>query len=142
MHLHQPGSAGVATKPPFEIVIDTQAGIIRAVLRGLWTMDNVAAFGGGMYAAVMEIAPLHPIFGLLSDSTAFPVQTLEVASEFARLAEEGNRGRSGPTAIVVSSTLNKLQVRRMFPDPRVHVFTDVAEAGAWLDGELRAARAG
>ena len=142
MHLRQSGRANVATEPSFEIIVDTQAGIIRTVLRGLWTMEDVTAFSGGMFAAVQEIAPLQPVFGLLSDSTAFPVQTLEVANEFARLAEEGNRGRSGPTAIIVGSTLNKLQVRRMFPDPRVHVFTDFTEAEAWLDGELRAARAG
>lgn len=131
----------MAELPPFEIDVDQDAGVIRTVLRGLWTMDDLAGFSAGMFAAVQEIAPRHPVFGLISDSTLFQVQTLEVSVEFARLAEEGNRGRSGPTAIVVGSMLNKFQAKRMFPDPRVHIFTEYDAAQHWLDKQLTAARA-
>jgi hypothetical protein len=127
--------------PPFEIAVDQEAGVIRTVLRGLWTMEDVTAFSAGMFAAVQEIAARHPAFGMISDSTLFQVQRADVSEEFARLAAEGNRGRSGPTAIVVGSMLNKFQAKRMFPDPRVHVFTEHEAAQRWLDKELAAARA-
>ena len=130
------------TAPPFEITVDNDAGLIRTVLRGFWTMGDLMAFGAGMYDAVQTVAARHRVFALLSDSTGFKVQSAEVSEGFEKMTAAGAAMHSGPTAIIVGSTLNKLQADRIFTDPRVRVFIDAAEARRWVDEQLAAARAG
>ena len=131
----------MAGQPPFEIHVDQETAIVRTVLRGFWTMDDLTAFGAGMYEAVQAIAARHPIFALLSDSTRFKVQSPEVSDGFAHMMAVGSRAHSGPTAIIVGSILNKLQAERVFTDPRVRIFTDPAAARLWVEEELAAAQA-
>ena len=124
---------------PFEIHVDEAAGIIRTVLRGFWTLDDLHAFGRGMFEAVGRVARRHAVFALMSDSSAFKIQSAEVGDAFAKMMEQGNRAHTGPTAIVVGSRLNKLQAERLFGDPNVRVFIDADEARGWVDAELAAA---
>jgi hypothetical protein len=125
---------------PFEIHVDEAAGIVRTVLRGFWTLEDLAAFGRGMFAAVGRVAPRHAVFALMSDSSAFKIQSAEVGEAFAKMMDQGNRAHAGPTAIVVGTTLNKLQAERLFTDPRVRVFIEAADAQAWVNEELAVAR--
>jgi hypothetical protein len=131
----------VADAPPFEIIVDKHAGLVSTVLRGFWTMDDLNAFGAGMYVAVQSVAARHPVFALISDSTDFKVQSTEVSEGFAQMMDMGNRSHAGPAAIVVGSALNKLQAERVFTDPRVRIFIDKAEARRWIDEELALVRA-
>lgn len=126
--------------PPFEIHVDEVAGIVRTVLRGFWTIEDMQAFGRGMLEAVGPVARGHVVFGLLSDATAFKIQSVEVSEAFARMMAQGSRIHRGPTAIAVGSTLNKLQAERLFTDPGVRIFMDFGEARRWIDDELVAAR--
>jgi hypothetical protein len=126
--------------PPFEIHVDEAIGIVRTVLRGFWTLEDLQAFGDKMFEAVGRIARRHVVFGLLSDSSDFKIQSTEVGEAFAHMMAKGNRGHAGPTAIAVGSTLNKLQAERLFPDPRVRIFLDFGEAQRWVEEELAAAR--
>ena len=125
-----------SSSAPFEITVDRHGGVVRTLLRGFWTMDDLNAFGAGMYAAVQAVAARHAVFGLLSDSTAFKIQSPEVSEGFARMMEIGNKSHAGPTAIVVGTALNKIQAGRVFTDPRVRVFLDPVEARRWVDEEL------
>ena len=128
--------------PPFEIRADVRAGIVTMVLRGFWTLETMERYGAGMLEAVAKVAARHPMFALLSDSTDFNIQSPEVGARFTAMMKAGAEMHVGPTAIVVGTTLNKLQAEHLFPDPRVRVFTDADEARRWIDAYRAAARPG
>jgi hypothetical protein len=119
--------------PPFEIKADVDTGIVTTVLRGFWTLATLDGFAAGMADAIGKVAPHHPVFALLSDSTEFQIQTPAVGARFAEMMTAGAAMHLGPTAIVVGTVLNKLQAERLFTDPRVRVFTDAGEARRWID---------
>jgi len=128
--------------PPFEIEADERAGIITMVLRGFWTLGTMEKFEAAMAEAIARVAPRNPMFALLSDSTDFKIQAPEVGARFTEMMMAGAARHVGPTAIVVGTTLNKMQAERVFPDPHVRIFSDLGEARRWIDEFRAAARPG
>ncbi len=121
---------------PFEVEVDLDAGIVKTVLRGFWTMADLQAFGRAMLEAIGKVSRRHAKFALLSDSTGFKIQSLEVSEGFAAMMNAGVKMHWGPTAIVVGTMLNKKQAERVFDNPRVRIFTDSAAARRWIDADL------
>ena len=116
----------------FEISFDPDERLLRLVLQGFWTMPVFEDFDQAFRAAVHRASRDGQSFNMLSDSRNFPVQTPDVGMAFGRASEEIAVKCGGKCAIVVASTLNKLQVKRALPMPTVEAFTSIEEAMQWL----------
>ncbi|WP_374943956.1 hypothetical protein [Sphingomonas sp.] len=117
---------------PFDVAFDRSARLLRWTMRGFWTMADVAAFAGAMRAAIGHLgAPPHRSDGLC-DSREFPVQSGPVSAALGEIDRIGSATRQGRFAIVVGSTMNKLQAERTLKGEGVRVFLSMQEAEAWL----------
>jgi hypothetical protein len=127
----------------FDVRFDERAGIITAKMRGFWPEATLRAFNEEMGAAIRTAAARVAIFGILSDATEFGVQSAQIAQGLAPNEANNSRRPAGPLAFIVSSTLLKMQAKRMLTNAQVEVFTDVSVGRQWLEGvlaELRAPR--
>ncbi len=121
----------------YDIRFDPARRIFRLKLTGFWSMATVVRFAAELLVRATAARVRHRRFAMLSDSTAFPVQSAEVSARFDRIMQRGLAMDMGPCAIVVGSHLNKLQAERVFQSDRIRVFLDAAEAEAWLDSVWR-----
>ncbi|MEH3040437.1 MAG: hypothetical protein PGN21_10290 [Sphingomonas paucimobilis] len=121
----------------YDIRFDPDRRILHLKLSGFWTMATVIRFAAELLVRTTAARARHGRFATFSDSSGFPVQSTQVAQYFERIMARGIAMDIGPTAIVVASHLNKLQAERVFHTDRVRVFTDRAQAEAWLDANWR-----
>ena len=120
----------------YTIRFDPQEHVLHLTLSDFWTEATLALFTAEMVAKATALRRDGRPYGVLSDSRNFPVQSPAVAQGFERLMAAGAKAGAGPTAVVVASTLNKLQAERSLAGGRVRVFLDEGEARAWLAAEL------
>ena len=110
---------------------DAAGGLVRTLCAGFLTIEDVRRWGAGLSVAHAEARRadkpvLHLVIALDS-----PVQSGEVIAEFAKIDihPAGPRDRM---AVVVSSSLARMQAARNFADSREQAFLAEAEAIAWL----------
>jgi len=123
----------------FDINLERAGHFIVVTARGFWTPADVARYNG-------ELEPLFKAsrqrFGccrILVDMQKISVQSTEVAQHFA--ADHKAFDKPGDTiALVVNSSLLKMQVNRVCADDLVATFARTDEAGSWLSGETDAGR--
>lgn len=116
----------------FTVRYDRHANILHWSMAGFWTVESVGNFARAMRDEVAKIATRPLRFDALCDSRDFPVQSPEVAHALSAILDAGRNMRSGRTAIVVGSMMNKLQASRSLVDPDLRVFLSMDEACAWL----------
>jgi hypothetical protein len=116
--------------PPFELVYDPTAGIVRTMVRGFWSLDDADAYfrrlGILIHTARREFGHAR----VLVDRRGCPVQSAEVAQRMSR----ANRDLF-PTdrlAIVVDSNLVRMQMRRLFSHQGSQAFLSYEAAMTWL----------
>lgn len=117
----------------FDIQIDDDTHTIRAHLEGLFTLDEVDRFNVGFLAAAEVAWRRFGVIRILADAVLTPVQPPDVAERFATPTQV-LRGPDDRFAVLIASTLSKIQAARVLPDDRAGVFTDRAEAEAWITG--------
>ena len=115
----------------FEFVYEEATGILCVRVLGLWTMAEVERYGheaAGQFAAARSRSGM---LRLLVDCSAGYVCPRDLVEPLARVGmkyhQDGDR-----VAVVMSSSLVKLQVRRMMEDGPRDMFGSHAEAQAWL----------
>jgi hypothetical protein len=118
--------------PAFTIRIDAARKYVEIGMLGLW--DDVIA--KRFERELRCLLPALPKGGCrigeqntLFDSTAYLVQSQDVTARLAGMAADPSIG-SRRIAVLVSSTLSKLQTRRIAPG--YGVFDDREEAMSWL----------
>lgn len=116
----------------YTIRYDSMRRIFHLTLNGFWTMPVIIKFGAELLVRTTAIRVRGHRYAMLSDASAFPVQSAQVTSYFERIMARGIEIDVGPCAIVVASQLNKLQAERSLRSDRVRVFLDRDEAEAWL----------
>ena len=120
----------------FEIGFDPVAKRLLLRLWGFWSEVTVEAFERELQAQIAKVSTVSAGFDTLSDASAFPVQSPAVATRFGALMQALGTARHGRIAVVVASTLNKMQAERSLGSERVKVFLDRSSACAWLDGAV------
>ena len=120
------------TLPKFEVSFDRGARRLRWTMRGFWSLADVAAFAAAMRTATAQLGPPPQRYDGLCDSRDFPVQTREVSDALGEIDRIGAAMRRGHFAIVVASTMNKLQVQRTLLSDGIRVFFAMEDAEAWL----------
>lgn len=116
----------------FDVHYDRASRILHWTMRGFWTMADVAAFAASMRQAITVLGSPPYVYDALCDSRAFPVQSADVGAALGKINDIGKTIRTGRTAIVVGSVINKLQAQRTLIDPDLRVFLTLDEATAWL----------
>ena len=111
---------------------DPKAHLLRFEMVGLWKMDDVQRFAADLLKTVQAIPMDRRDFAVLSETTAFPVQTTEVSTALGHIMDVAQRMNTGRTAIIVGSMLNKLQAERYVGRPGTRVFLNAEQARAWL----------
>jgi hypothetical protein len=118
--------------PAFTIQIDAARKYVEIGMLGLWDDDAAKRFERELRC----LLPALPKGGCrigeqntLFDSTAYLVQSQDVTARLAGMAADPSIG-SRRIAVLVSSTLSKLQTRRIAPG--YGVFDDREEAMSWL----------
>lgn len=125
----------------YQIDFDEGGKTLHMTLTGHWDSATLQQFVADMITKHAEIQRSTDYYGILSDSTEFAVQAPEIAEGFDRIMVYAADVHRGPTAVVVQTTLNKLQAQRVMRQGDVRVFLDKAEAKAWLTERMNAPRA-
>ncbi len=116
----------------YDIRFDEQRGLLKLTLRGFWSLGTLDAVRTELVEVAARVRQQHSSFPVLSDSSAFAVQSVEVADRLGELMLAGAQVNSGRVAIVVGSILNKKQAERALQAPNLRVFVDKEEALEWL----------
>jgi hypothetical protein len=115
----------------FEIRFDEQASILRLRLEGHWNAATFANFTATLLYQVTRLRLTRRAYVLLSDSSAFAVQSPAIAAAFDRVMQNDKVPRARAIAIVVGSTLNRLQIRHTIGAPNLRVFDNRETALEW-----------
>jgi len=118
--------------PAFTIRIEAARNYVEICMLGLWDEPTARRFE----RELRSLLPALPKGGCpigqqntLFDSTAYAVQPQDVSAQLAGLAADPSIG-SRRIAVLVSSTLSKLQTRRIAPG--YGIFNDRDGATKWL----------
>ncbi len=120
----------------FEIRFDEQASILHLRLEGHWNAATFAHFTATLLYQVTRLRLTRRAYVVLSDSSAFAVQSPAIAAAFDRVMQNDKVPRARAIAIVVGSTLNRLQIRRTIEAPNLRVFDSREKALEWLTEAL------
>lgn len=115
----------------YTIGIDDSRRFVCTSALGFWSAEETDAY---LRQLAEQVQTARARFGrakVLGDLTKAAVQADAVASRF-KDAHDRLYGPDGCLALVVSSQLVKGQWQRRVAGANVQIFTDLAEAGAWL----------
>jgi hypothetical protein len=106
--------------------------ILHLRLEGFWGAATLAGFTAELLVRTTALRLRGTVYGVLSDSSRFAIQSPLVSQGFERIMARGAQTHRGPTAVVVASVLNKLQAERTLKGDRTRISLDAEEARAWL----------
>ncbi len=122
---------------PYTVVVDGARGLVRATLRGIWSLEILGRYSAALVDALGQLARdgHSPASArLLIDLRQHGIQPREVAEAIqARVSE--TEMPVGRTAVLVSpSALHRMQAQRIGALFHANVFDDDARALSWLLG--------
>lgn len=115
----------------FAIRYDPESNIIYSKVQGFWSVANAAAYVKAMKREMAERRTQNEIINVLVDRRETPVLSAEVAD----LLQKANREiyiSTDRLAIVVDSSLLKMQLRRLFSHEGSKAFLSIDAALTWL----------
>lgn len=116
----------------FSFSFDENRILLLLTQSGYWSLETFNRFEEEFLALHADIHSRHGHYRVLSDCTDFLVQSNEVSQAFEILFADLMNENRGRYAIIVGSALNKMQARRVLPQPHVNMFTDIERAMTWL----------
>ena len=118
----------------YTIDVDTDRRLLRAALSGFWNIRTVAAFLAEIEHKESKLKAAGKPYFVMTDLTEFPVQTREIADELEHhLKAWANAGAY--SALISSSALAVLQVKRIAEGGNRRYFSSQDEATDWLVSE-------
>jgi len=125
----------------YDITIDRQRGLLRIVLGGFFSLDDVARYSAAKNAALQKLGCGRNQHLTLCDVSACVLQSQEIVAAFQKMTDDP-RYRSRRLAFVSGSSLSRMQIRRILTRDAAACFSNVAEAEAWLFEQEAVVRAG
>lgn len=116
----------------YTIHADAEGARVRARLSGFFDIDEVNRFSREEQDAAQQVLSRHDTFDLLIETPEGPAQGQDTLEAFRRLILASPL-KARRIAIVSSSALLRMQVRRVLASDRVQVFEATTGADAWLD---------
>jgi hypothetical protein len=115
----------------FTIEVDRNRGLLRIVLEGFMSMNEMTEFAEAHASAARDLDCAPGEHLTICDVTRCAIQPQDVAAELERLIVEAPR-RARRLAVVVGDSPVRLQARRVVKREEAGLFVSVAEAEAWL----------
>ncbi|MGK2912380.1 MAG: hypothetical protein ACSLE1_21685 [Sphingobium sp.] len=119
----------------YQFSYDPEKILVRLTQQGYWTMPVFRAYEAEFLKLHASIRRRNNNYRVLADCREFPIQSAEIGIAFSVMFEKLMAENPGRYAILVGSTLNKLQAKRAIPHPQVQAFMDPDEAMTWLFGD-------
>jgi hypothetical protein len=114
------------------VTVDKARCLITLTMRGFWDEATFDRFAAAYVKALGELRDADGCTHALVDGREFAVQSTEIAQRFQELITAMAPISAKRTATVVPAQLNKMQAERTGGALQVRMFSDMAEAGAWL----------
>jgi hypothetical protein len=114
----------------FSLRLAQDTGIIHSEVVGYWDVDDTVAYIEAMKSLVLKCRAFHGGARLLVDRSASQVQSLKVSEMLRDLNEF--LGPNDRLAMIVNSTLTKMQLDRITVHGNTTALTSHAAALAWL----------
>lgn len=115
----------------YSVVADPERDLIRISLTGLFDEESIAGFLQARRAAHARLRCGPNQHLTLTDTRAIAIQTQDMVGRWGGiLADPAYRSRR--LGFVVASTLARMQLQRAIGGRDVRLFTDLAEAEAWV----------
>lgn len=115
----------------FVFKVDEQKKLVRLEVSGIMSVSEAEKLNEEILANASAARRQFGSFRLLVDARLFPVQPADTASSF-NPPSEVLKGDSDRYAVVVGSSLSKLQADRILGDARTRTFSSLNEAESWL----------
>lgn len=116
----------------YQFSYDPDRALLSIVQEGYWSMPEYLAYELDYIGHHERIRSRQKHYRVIADCRNYPVQSLEVSQAFGLLFQRLMADNHAHNAIIVGSTLNRIQAKRAIPQANVQVFTDVEEAMVWL----------
>lgn len=116
----------------FDVKFDAVARRLVLRLSGFWSDRTMTEFEQALERTLASAKRQFNDYETVSDASAFTVQSAAISARFGALMASLSANRHGRVAIVVASTLNKLQVERSMGKSNVRAFLDRSAADQWL----------
>lgn len=117
----------------YDVAVDLPRGRLNLAMHGFWDEAVFARFARD-YAAALGLLRKHGgCKTCLVDGRDFAVQSLEISQRFKELITDMAPLCALRTATIVPAQLNRMQAERAGKAIPTRIFTDRAEAEAWLD---------
>jgi hypothetical protein len=107
-----------------------EAGLVEVAMEGLWSRTDAERFCKELNEKLLQVRQVRAKVRLLVDRRGCPVQFPAVMDILS-----ANRSQLGPNdrlALVLDSTLSRIQQRRVTSDDNTQIFDDVGAARRWL----------
>lgn len=111
---------------------DEQRMLLTLTQRGYWSLETFDRYKREFLSWHDKIRIRRRNYRVFSDCANYPVQSNDVGEAFGIFFSNLMKENKGHYAIIAGSTLNKIQVQRLIPQPNVKVFTEGEAAMAWL----------
>lgn len=116
----------------YKIEVDIDRNLIKAELEGFWTADDFEHFIADEQAALSKLKCPAGKHIVLCDLSKLNVVAQDVATHIiAELNSQGPRDAAW-VAIVIQSTLLKMQMQRLITRSNMMIFDSYSESEAWL----------
>lgn len=113
----------------YNIKVDTAHNVLEATLGGLMPLDEVAAYMSDLKRTIGAHS-LGGNYSMIIDVSACPIQSQDMIKAMGGHMATMPKARS--LAIVTSSTLARMQIRRLFTQPYARIVSTFEEARAWV----------
>lgn len=113
----------------YQIMARPELNLLEVDLGGLMSVAEVGEYMAALRSAFVA-SRLRAGYRLLIDVSRCPVQSQEMVG--AMRAHMGGFPKAGRIAMVVGSSLAKMQVRRLMTQSYARIFTDALEARDWV----------
>jgi hypothetical protein len=114
----------------YQLRLSPETGVLHSQVFGYWNVDDAVAYIAAMKTLIVKARLTHGRARLLVDRTRAQVQSHEVAELLRGLNSFLNP--DDRLAMIVNSTLAKMQLERVTVHKDTVVFTSYAKGLAWL----------
>jgi hypothetical protein len=120
----------------YSFAFDDATGVLQASAGGFWSAEDADRFREELRARAVDAKQRSGRLRLLVDGTGSQVQKPEVTNRLATLAADLIQSPRDRIAVVVGSSLIKMQAERILQSDGAQAFLSSAQARAWLLEEM------
>lgn len=115
----------------YSLQICSPGDLIVSTLAGFFSLPEVAAYSAETEALIERCSLAHGGYRILIDVSECAIQSQDVTAAFSRHVAGVPRSRR--VAVVTTSPIIRMQIRRIVGRPELAVFEDLPEARIWID---------